>query len=165
MINSTIKPKRGQCLDCPPGTENYLTAKRCEHHYKIHRALVNAEKNKDKLQKPKKAIPKVSAKRKIENPQYTIKRLQFLAQPENLRCFIEGCNKRADTVEHTMGRKGFADQWARDNNISLYLDVRFWKPCCNDHNLELERNPELSQKYQLSKISGNAKIQKENQHR
>ncbi|AZA75888.1 hypothetical protein EG358_07125 [Chryseobacterium indoltheticum] len=117
------------------------------------------------MQKPKKAIPKVSAKRKIENPQYTIKRLQFLAQPENLRCFIEGCNKRADTVEHTMGRKGFADQWARDNNISLYLDVRFWKPCCNDHNLELERNPELSQKYQLSKISGNAKIQKENQHR
>ena len=51
-----------------------------------------------------------------------------------------------------MGRKGFADQWAKDNNISLYLDERFWKPCCLAHNLELENNPELSKKYQLSKI-------------
>lgn len=162
MSNSTIKQKVGICIDCPSNSkEQPLTAKRCSTHYWNYRASLKPVKIKD-IGKP---IPKVSKKRKIENTQYTIKRLQFLAQPENLRCFIEGCNKRADTVEHTMGRKGFADQWARDNNISLYLDVRFWKPCCNDHNLELERNPELSQKYQLSKISGNAKIQKENQHR
>lgn len=162
MSNSTIKQKVGICIDCPSNSkEQPLTAKRCSTHYWNYRASLKPVKIKD-IGQP---IPKVSKKRKIENTQYTIKRLQFLAQPENLRCFIEGCNKRADTVEHTMGRKGFADQWARDNNISLYLDVRFWKPCCNDHNLELERNPELSQKYQLSKISGNAKIQKENQHR
>ena len=79
---------------------------------------------------------------------------------ENLRCFIDDCNKRADTIEHTMGRKGFADDWAIENNVSLLLDVRFWKPCCNEHNLELERNPELSQKYQLSKITGKEKLKK-----
>lgn len=160
MYNSTIKPKIGECIDCPPGSPHKrITAKRCnEFHYPIYRALVNAEKNKDKVKPTPKSIPKVSVKRKIENPQYTIKRLQFLAQPENLRCFIEGCNKRADTIEHTMGRKGYADDWARENNISLFLDVRFWKPCCNDHNLELETNSDLSEKYQLSKISGKQKI-------
>ncbi|WP_312394799.1 hypothetical protein [Chryseobacterium sp.] len=159
MRNSTIQNKKGVCIDCPPGSpEKPLIAKRCSTHYWNYRASLKPVKVKD-IGKP---IPKKSAKRKKEDPIYTRERLRFLAQPENLRCFIEGCNKSADTVEHTMGRKGFADQWARDNNISLYLDVRFWKPCCNEHNLELERNPELSQKYQLSKISGNAKIQKTN---
>lgn len=176
MINSTIKIKTGKCLDFPEDAPyRPLIAKRCQTHYKIFRAKQNAKKNpktewkteKRKemnafLSKPRKPIPKVSKKRKIENKQYTVKRLQFLAQPENLRCFIEGCNKRADTIEHTRSRIGFADDWARENNISLYLDDRFWKPCCNEHNLELERNPELSQKYQLIKISGNEKIQKTN---
>ncbi len=171
MTNSTIKNKKGVCLDCPAGSsEKYLIAKRCQSHYKTYRAKINAEKKEERekcsesvyetkkeVKKPK-AIPKFSAKRKKENPKYTIERLRFLAQPGNQRCFIEGCNSRADTIEHTMGRKGYADQWARDNNISLLLDVRFWKPCCNFHNLELERNSELSEKYQLSKISGKQKI-------
>ena len=78
--------------------------------------------------------------------------------PENKKCFIEGCNSEANTIEHIMGRKGFADEYARENNISLYLDKRFWKPCCLKHNLELENNPELSKKYQLSKISGKPKL-------
>lgn len=159
MTNSTIKPKIGECCDCPEGSKpQYLTAKRCSFHYKIFRANVNAEKNKDKPKKAPSKIARFSARRKKESPKYTKDRIQFLAQPENSKCFIEGCNNKADTVEHSMGRRGFADQWARDNNISLYLDVRFWRPCCNYHNLELERDSELSEKYQLSKISGKQKI-------
>lgn len=99
-------------------------------------------------------IKKVSDKRKIENLKYPVLRIEFLGKKENNICFIDGCNKNADTIEHVMGRKGFADDYARENNISLYLDIRFWKPCCNAHNLELENNPELSKKYQYSKISG-----------
>ncbi|WP_347219335.1 hypothetical protein [Chryseobacterium sp.] len=159
MTNSTIKPKIGECCDCPAGSKpQYLTAKRCAFHYKVYRNKISTLKTKDKAEKVRKPIPRVSKKRQKESRQYTIKRLQFLAQPGNQRCFIEGCNNRADTVEHSMGRRGFADQWARDNNISLYLDVRFWRPCCNFHNLELERDSELSEKYQLSKISGKQKI-------
>ncbi|WP_428067342.1 hypothetical protein [Chryseobacterium gambrini] len=138
MYNSTIKPKKGQCVDCPEGSENFLTAGRCSYHYKIHRANVNGG--------PKK-IAKRSKKGQKEDRQYTIKRLQFLAQPGNQRCFVEGCNNRADTVEHTAGRWG-----------SNYLDESTWKPCCNYHNLEFERNSELSEKYQVSKISGKQKI-------
>ena len=160
MTNSTIKPKKGPCIDCPEGSpEKYLIAKRCEGHYKAHRARISAEKNKRDTKvslsysKPKNALKKrcrikqFSKKREKENRQYKIKRLQFLAQPGNQRCFIEGCNNRADTVEHTAGRWG-----------ANYLDTSTWKPCCNYHNLELERNSELSEKYQISKISGKQKI-------
>ena len=152
-----IKQKTGKCSECEPGApEQPLIAGKCNRHYWQFRST-KWKKSEPKERKP---IPKFSKKREKENREYTIKRLQFLAQPENLRCFIEGCNKRADTIEHTMGRKGFADDWARENNVSLLLDVRFWKPCCNEHNLELERNPELSQKYQLSKITGKEKLKK-----
>lgn len=143
-MNSTIKIKTGICVDCGPGSkEQLLTAKRCTFHYWNYRASLKPVKIKD-IGKP---IPKVSAKRKIENREYTIKRLQFLAQPENLKCFIEGCNSKADTIEHSHGRIG-----------KNFLDVTTWRPCCNYHNLELERNSELSEKYQISKISGKQKI-------
>ncbi|WP_241287566.1 hypothetical protein [Chryseobacterium indologenes] len=148
MKNSTIKPKMGQCIDCPPDTpEQRITANRCFIHYKVHRSKASILKNKGKAPKAKTPIRKVSKKREKESRQYTIKRLQFLAQPGNQRCFIEGCNNRADTIEHTAGR------WGKN-----YLDESTWKPCCNFHNLELERNSELSEKYQLSKISGKQKI-------
>lgn len=113
---------------------------------------------KDHVILPKKPINKFSKKRKKENAQYLKKRKEFLSKPENRICYIGGCGEKADTIEHTKGRKGFADDWAKQNNISLYLDERFWEPCCNNHNLELEINPELSKKYQLSKIHDGKKI-------
>lgn len=91
-------------------------------------------------------IPKVSKKRKVEQLQYSVLRTQFLAKPENKTCFIEGCNKPATTIEHRAGR-----------GIN-YLNVETWAGCCLEHNLELENNPELSKKYQLSKITGKEKL-------
>lgn len=106
--------------------------------------------------KPKR-VNQVSKKRQEDNEIYKVIRLEFLSKEYNKKCFIEGCNKQATTIEHTRGRVGYADDWARENGITLFLDVRFWKPCCLEHNLELERNPELSKKYQLSKIHGGKK--------
>lgn len=103
-------------------------------------------------------ISQVSKKKKIENLKYSVLRVEFLGKPENKICFIDGCQKEANTIEHTKGRKGYADDWARDNKIGLTIDVRFWKPCCLEHNLELENNPELSKKYQLSKLHNGKKI-------
>jgi len=105
-----------------------------------------------------KSINPVSPKRKKEIPVYSKLREEFLSQPENQLCFIEGCYNPAESVEHRAGRKGYADQWARENKITLYLDVRFWAPCCLSCNLELERNPELSKQYQLSKLHKGKKI-------
>lgn len=137
----------------------------CKKEFKKYRTTDkycsrNCEKDHAKPREPKKrkAIPRESKQRKAERPIYTETRKEFLSRPENKICFIDGCNLRADTIEHIRGRKGYADEWARENKITLYLDERFWKPCCFLHNGELERNPELSKKYQLSKIHGGKKL-------
>ena len=141
-----IKQKIGKCSECEQSApEQPLIAGKCQRHYWQFRST----KKKKSEPKERKPIPKFSKKREKENREYTIKRLQFLAQPENLRCFIEGCNNKADTIEHSAGRIG-----------KNFLDVTTWRPCCNFHNLELERNSELSEKYQVSKISGKQKIMK-----
>ena len=141
-----IKQKIGKCSECEQSApEQPLIAGKCQRHYWQFRST-KWKKSEPKERKP---IPKFSKKREKENREYTIKRLQFLAQPENLRCFIDGCNNKADTIEHSAGRIG-----------KNFLDVTTWRPCCNFHNLELERNSELSEKYQVSKISGKQKIMK-----
>lgn len=94
----------------------------------------------------------------VINAKYSVLRIEFLGKKENKICFIDGCNKKANSVEHRKGRgQGYFDQWAEDNNICKTLDVRYWAACCVEHNLELENNPELSKKYQLSKIHGGKK--------
>lgn len=109
------------------------------------------------MPKQKKPINKVSKKQAVINAKYSVQRIQFLAKPENKFCIVEGCGKLANTVDHQKGRKGFADEFARENNIPLTLDERFWIPCCLEHNLEFENNPELSKKYQLSKLHNGKK--------
>jgi hypothetical protein len=93
-----------------------------------------------------KPIKKLSQKRLNQNSEYLKLRMEFLS--DNPKCFIEGCEKIGNTIEHTAGR-----------GIN-YLNVETWKPCCLEHNLELENNPELSKKYQVSKIHGGKKMDK-----
>lgn len=115
----------------------------------------------NKMRKPKKPSNKInplSKKRAKQNRVYSKERKIFLSKPENSICFVSGCGKRANTIEHQKGRKGFADDYARNNNIPLLLDQRFWKPCCLKHNLAFESDPELSKAYQLSQIHQGKKI-------
>lgn len=115
------------------------------------------EPKRNPIKRSTKPINQVSKKQKVINSKYIVLRIQYLSRPENQVCFVDGCNKKATTIEHRKGRKGFADDWARDNNIPLTLDERFFAPCCLEHNLEFENNPGLSKKYQLSKIHGKTK--------
>lgn len=92
-------------------------------------------------------IPQVSEKRKIEQLKYSVLRTEFLGKPENKICFIDGCNRKSNTIEHRAGR------WGKN-----YLDTTTWAGCCSEHNIELENNPELAKKYQLSKIHGGSKL-------
>lgn len=103
-----------------------------------------------------KQIPKVSQKRIVLNRIYEKVRIEVLSEAK-FKCFIENCKNVANSVEHRMGRKGYADEWARENDIPLLIDKRYLAACCNYHNLELENNPELSKQYQLSKIHGGKK--------
>lgn len=94
-------------------------------------------------------IKQFSSKRQKENKIYTAKRIVFLSVKENSICFVEGCRKKATTIEHTKGRVG-----------KNYLDETTWKGCCLSHNLEFENNTELSEKYQGSKFHEGEKIKK-----
>jgi len=112
----------------------------------------------DKKPEPKNKATNLFKINKKSNKQSSLLRIyvtirkEYLARPENQKCFIEGCKRKPNTIEHRAGRKGFADKWARMNDIPLLIDERFFAPCCLHHNLELENNSELSKKYQLSRI-------------
>lgn len=106
----------------------------------------------------RKPIAKYSKKHGANLKQYSKDRKVFLQKPENKFCFVDGCKRLANTIEHQKGRKGFASEEKRMDDIPLLLDQEFWKPCCLQHNLEFETNPELSKKYQLSQIHNGKKI-------
>ncbi|WGK93770.1 MULTISPECIES: hypothetical protein [Flavobacterium] len=103
-------------------------------------------KPRPQISTKKYTIPKVSKKQAELNKIYSKLRIEFLSRPENQICFIEGCSKKANSIEHRAGRWG-----------SNFLDTTTWAGCCIEHNLELEKNTELSKKYQLSKITGKPK--------
>jgi len=111
------------------------------------RELVLEEKKQvdNDFRSKSKPIKKVSDKKALQDIIYKSERIKFLSLPENSICFIEGCNKKATTIEHRAGR-----------GIN-YLNKDTWAGCCLEHNLELENNPELSKKHQLSKIHGGSK--------
>lgn len=103
--NSTIKQMVGKCLDCPPDSkEKPLTAKRCLHHYWIHREEVNSAK-KPKEVKPRKAIPKVSAKQLENLKKYRKVRDEFMAN-KTCEAKLKGCTIKATDLHHRAGRSG-----------------------------------------------------------
>lgn len=110
--------------------------------------------------KTKRPIKRASKKRLAEERVYFAQRKEFLNRPENQNCYIPGCTKRATTIEHIKGRQGYADAAKRQKQITLFLDQDYWRPCCLNHNLQLENDPELSQANQLSKIHQGAKLKK-----
>lgn len=102
---------------------------KCEIKYKPHSQKI----------KKTKPINKVSAKQYSLNKQYSKLRIEFLLLPENQICPITG--KQTTDVHHKKGRKGFADQWAKDNNIPLIIDVRFFIALSREGHDFVENNP------------------------
>lgn len=146
MKRTPIKPKTEK--PCPCGCGNIVkiyNSVRDTHFSPACKIRDKGYPKKSPLSNPiaRKPINKVSEKRKHQNSEYFAKRKEYLARTENQKCFIDGCNRIANTVEHRCGRSGVN-----------YLYESTWAPCCLQHNLELENNPELSKKYQLSRIHG-----------
>jgi hypothetical protein len=40
--------------------------------------------------------------------------------------------REAEDIHHMLGRVGYADDWAREHDIPLLLDARFWLPVCRE---------------------------------
>jgi hypothetical protein len=132
---------------------NSLVIHCCFDCYFKDNPIVEKTKNRLKsIRRSQKRIKPLSGKRKIQEAKYQKQRIEFLSKPENKICFIDHCDNAATTIEHRKGRKGYADDDKRSADIPLLLDEEFFAPCCHSCNLELENNPELSKKYQLSKL-------------
>lgn len=163
MSNSTIKQKVGKCLDCPEGSpEKPLIAKRCNTHYWTYRASVKTPKSEWKevkrvemktfLKQPQKPICKVSKKRAVLNAKYMVLKSQFMGKKENQICPITK-NPTVD-IHHMKGKVGFADEWARINNIPLLIDIRFWKALSREGHTYVELHPEWAKEngYSLNRL-------------
>lgn len=135
------KYKLGECFDCPPGTPKQpVIANRCvKIHYKRHRNMICVAKQKNKPQKQRKPIPQFSKKRAVENAKYTAQRIVFMGKPDNQICPINGT--QTTDVHHVMKRIGFADSWARIQNIPLLLDERFWLAVSREGHNWIHDNP------------------------
>ncbi len=90
--------------------------------------------NKKRRQSEKKSKPKrrkklklQSAKHSAEISKYVAIKKEFFSDPKNCRCAVCGLTG-ADSIHHTKGKTGYADDWARDRGISLLNDTRFWAP-------------------------------------
>ena len=93
-----------------------------------------------KLKSLYKPIRKKSVKRQAQELQYLSDRIIFLSKPENKICPVTG--QPATEIHHVRKRRGYADEWARLNNIPLLLDQRFWLAVSRDGHNEIEDNPE-----------------------
>lgn len=102
----------------------------CEIKYKPHSQNL----------KQKTPIRKVSVKQDKLNKIYSKLRIEFLSLPENQICPIT--KQQTTDVHHMMKRIGFADDWARENNIPLIIDVRFFLAVSREGHDKIENNPE-----------------------
>lgn len=78
---------------------------------------------KKEVKKPK-SIPRRSQKMEIIMEEYNRRRPGFLYKK---KCAVYP-DLPATTIHHMRGRDGYADDYARENDIPLILDERFWLP-------------------------------------
>jgi len=52
----------------------------------------------------------------------------------------------ATDIHHMKGRVGYADQWARDNDVPLLIDERHWLPVSRAGHMRIEENPAWARK-------------------
>jgi ribosomal protein L37E len=99
-----------------------------------------AERNEKKVKEAKqfkKKIARFSKKRMKEIPIYAKESKEFL---KGKRCAVFPTLMATD-IHHMKGRIGFADEWARNNHITLLMDKRYWLAVSRPGHTHIELNP------------------------
>jgi len=123
------------CL-CGNPSENEETGDCASCGANKRKAARNASKKAEAL-KFKRRIPKFSKKRLKENTEYNRESRKFI---EGKQCAVFPELKATD-VHHMKGRIGYADQWARENHVTLLMDQRYWLPVSRPGHSKIELNP------------------------
>lgn len=134
------KPKRCQATNC----SNEFKPFRSTDKYCSLDCAIEMQKEPKKDTKRRRIIRKqpvkpVSGKQKILLAKYHKQRLVFLSKPENKKCPV--FSLPTTEIHHKQGRKGYADDWARENNVPLLLDERFWLAVSRTGHRKIEENP------------------------
>lgn len=96
-------------------------------------------------------IRKRSKKRAAEEREYNKIAKEILAE-EHI-CPVTG--QIARQIHHMKGRQGYADEWARENKISLLIDRRYMLPVSDEGHRKIELNPAWAKEmgYSLSRLA------------
>ena len=125
------------CLDC--GTLKTESNGRCGSCNRLNRKLEEKAQEPLKNQVP---IKKRSDKMSGLIARYMAQKLIWI---RGKKCAVFP-DKQAIDVHHKQGRVGYADEWAREQDIPLLLDERFWLPVSRDGHTKIEMNPDWAKK-------------------
>lgn len=102
-----------------------------------NRALRRAENMK--APEPHEPIAKVSEKMGKQLGKYAAEKAKFIRGKKCALTIPHEC-EGALTVHHMAGRVGYYDEWARENEIPLLVDVRFFLAVCLNGHTYIENN-------------------------
>lgn len=152
MKRTSIKPKETKTCqdeDCKNQFKPFLsTQKYCSSQCAVKNRKDQKPKKKKIYYLKRTPIKPISNKQKKDLGIYHKKRLEFLARPENKKCPVTG--NATTEIHHMKGRQGYADEWARDQNIKLLNDERFWLAVSRKGHQKIEMNPEWAKEQGFS---------------
>jgi len=124
-----MQVKLKECDGCQKMTiiwKNHEGHRYCKYCWSCHKSKTN------KSQKPKVPIPRVSAKRKKKDLEYSKLRNRFLEENNLCKVDVTGCTKNATDIHHT---------YAGSNRDAFYLVQSTWIPVCRNCHNWIHNNP------------------------
>jgi hypothetical protein len=133
-MNAKLNWRHSHC-QWPDGCENPVENQDtglCASHGAYQRKL---DKDKTKGDVKRSAIAKVSEKQQQKLAVYSRMKGPWI---KNKRCAVFK-DRMAVDIHHKMGKVGYADKWAYENDIPLLIDQRFWLAVSRDGHNEITR--------------------------
>lgn len=139
MINKKLKV----CPTC--GEEKYLWNRKIGCKDCVAKSKSSPKNNKTGKNLKRSPIKKISPKMIPFLERYREKRDRYLE--EHTTCEVYDCGKPSNNLHHKKGRRGYADDWARNNDIKLIEDERFFMACCETcHPQRIHEHPKWARK-------------------
>jgi hypothetical protein len=121
-----------ECISCGSDRIENRDLKLCST---CAHAIRKAERMK--APKDKEPVAKVSVKMGKQLSKYAAQKAKWI---KGKKCAVHP-NQPATQVHHMAGRVGYADEWARENDVPLLLDERFWLPVSHEGHEQINNNP------------------------
>jgi hypothetical protein len=99
-----------------------------------------------KATEPGKPIEKVGKGMQNKLRAYAVKKARWI---KGKKCAVYP-SQPATEIHHMMGRVGYADEWARENDMPLILDERFWLPVSHEAHVKITNDSKWAWENQYS---------------